>query len=39
MFQTYGQFLHWYWTEDNIQRLEYRKSREKYLLEQTDIWK
>ena len=38
MFQTYGQFLHWYWAEDNIQRSEYKKSREKYLLEQTDIW-
>lgn len=31
MFQTYGQFLHWYWEEDNIQRSKYWKERKEYL--------
>lgn len=37
MFQTYGQFMDWYWEEDAKQRSEYRKKREEYL-EKMSIW-
>lgn len=37
MFQTYGQFMDWYWEEDSKQRSEYRKERKEYL-ENLGIW-